>query len=1267
MAKDPGPLRQRVSYARIPVVIDMPDLIETQQKSYQNFLQIGSLPEQRQKQGLQEVFESVFPIKGRDGSVLEFCGFSLGRPKYNVNECVDRGMTYAVPLRIKVRLVVKEAGSEDEDPEIIDVREEDIYLGEMPMMTGKGTFIINGAERVVVSQLHRSPGPFFQMETHPTGRQLISASIIPNRGAWLEFETDANGVISVLIDRKRKIPVTTLIRAFGFSTDEEILELFCETNTVKVNSRTSKKSLMDLPLALDVIHPETGEVLYEANTVVDEKIFESLITSDISEVRVVTGGRTAFEYLCNTVAKDTTHNSDEALIEIYQLLRPGEPPALKNAQNLVENLFFRNRRYDLSRVGRYRMNKKLGLNVDLDEATLNPDDLVGVVRYIIKLADGAGYADDIDHLGNRRVRTIGELLENQFRVGLARMERSIREKMGILDLENVMPRNLVNAKPITSAINEFFGRSQLSQFLDQINPLAELTHKRRLSALGPGGLNRERAGFEVRDVHHTHYGRVCPIETPEGPNIGLISSLSTFARINDFGFIESPYRLVHHSHGQTRVTDEIVYLSADDEDETVIAQANAPLNEKNEFVREVALCRSRNEYPLIPVNEVGYMDVSPKQLVSVSAALIPFLEHDDANRALMGSNMQRQAVPLLKTEAPLIGTGMEYKAAKDSGVVVLSRQSGTVEYVSADKIVIRPKNALKDSDVNLDEYILQKFIRSNQNTCVSQKPIVRKGDKVRDGQIIADGPATDNGELALGRNILVAFMSWEGYNFEDAIVVSERLLKEDTFTSVHIEEFKIEARDTKLGEEEITRDIPNVGEEALKNLDEEGIIRIGATVKPGDILVGKISPKGKVQTSNVEKLLRAIFGKRAEDVRDISLKAPPGTAGVVVDVKVFSRKIRSSRSRADEERTIKRLTNDKDKKLAQLHGEMDRQVRELLSGKTLRKDVIDPETGEVIFPNGSVVSATAMKKLANIPVKEIAVKESEVSDRIIHDFEARIEDVVQEYEKQVEYIKTGDNLPPGVIKLVKVYIAKKKRLSVGDKMAGRHGNKGVVARIVPEEDMPFLADGTPVEIILNPLGVPSRMNVGQVMETHLGWAAKKLGIHIATPVFDGASEAEIKDRLEEAGLPREGKTALYDGRTGVPFEQTVTVGYIYMMKLNHLVDDKIHARSIGPYSLVTQQPLGGKAQFGGQRLGEMEVWALEAYGAAYTLQELLTVKSDDIVGRNKIYEAIVKGANAKAPGLPESFYVLVKELQSLGLGIELNEHEENNERVVTTL
>jgi DNA-directed RNA polymerase subunit beta len=1257
MPKEQSLYRKRVNYARIPSVIDVPDLIETQQKSYQTFLQMDALPEQRGGSGLQEVFESVFPIKGRDGSLLEFCGYSFGRPKYDVYECVDRGMTYAVPLRIKVRLVVKEAGSEEENPEIIDVREEDIYLGELPLMTPKGTFIINGAERVVVSQLHRSPGPFFSSETHPSGRQIVAASIIPNRGAWLEFETDANGVISVIIDRKRKIPVTTLLRAFGFSTDEEILSLFCDTDIVKVNSKTAKKNLVGKSLALDVIHPETGEVLYEAGTIVDDELFDKLVQGTTSEVRVVTADQLAFEYLCSTVAKDTAHSMEEALVEIYQLLRPGEPPALKNAQNLVENLFFRSRRYDLSKVGRYRMNKKLSLDIPLEEVTLTPEDLVGVVRYILNLADEKGYSDDIDHLGNRRVRTIGELMENQFRVGLARMERSIREKMGILDLENVMPRNLINAKPITSAINEFFGRSQLSQFLDQINPLAELTHKRRLSALGPGGLNRERAGFEVRDVHHTHYGRICPIETPEGPNIGLISSLSTYARINDFGFIETPYRKVAHN-GSTMVSKDIVYLSADDEDQSVIAQANAPLNEEGNFMRDHALCRHRGEFPMAPIDEVNYMDVSPKQLVSVSASLIPFLEHDDANRALMGSNMQRQAVPLLKTQAPYVGTGMEYKAAKDSGVVVVARRAGTVEYVSADKILIRPKDAVKDSAVGHDEYFLQKFIRSNQNTCINQKPIVRVGDKVKAGQTIADGPATELGELALGRNVMTAFMSWEGYNFEDAIIVSERLLKEDAYTSVHVEEFKIEARDTKLGEEEITRDIPNVGEEALKNLDENGIIRVGANVKPGDILVGKISPKGKAQTSNVEKLLRAIFGKRAEDVRDISLKAPPGTNGVVIDVKVFARKIRGSKTRSEDERAIKRLTNEKDKKLAQLAGEMDRLVRELLPGKTLRQDVIDPETGEVVLPRGTELTPTALKKVANLPVRDIQVKDSAIIDRIIHDYEAQIEDAIQNYEKQVEYIKTGDNLPPGVIKLVKVYVAKKKRLAVGDKMAGRHGNKGVVAKIVPEEDMPFLSDGTPIDIVLNPLGVPSRMNVGQVMEIHMGWAAKTLGRYLSTPVFDGATDEQIVEMLEEAGLPSHGKATLHDGRTGEPFDQEVAVGYMYMMKLNHLVDDKIHARSIGPYSLVTQQPLGGKAQFGGQRLGEMEVWALEAYGAAYTLQELLTVKSDDIVGRNKIYEAIVKGENAKSPGLPESFYVLVKELQSLGLGIELHEEDE---------
>ncbi len=1245
-ATDKCPWRDRKSFAKIHSVIDMPDLIETQQRSYRSFLQQDELPDRREMVGLHQAFHSIFPIKGRDGSTLEFVNYTLGRPKYSVPECIERGMTYAAPLRIKVRLVVK-SGKEDE-AEIVDIREENIYLGEIPLMTHRGTFIVNGAERVVVSQLHRSPGATFNVEMHHSGQRLIQGSIIPNRGAWLEFENDLNDVLSVIIDRRRKLPATVLLRAFGFSTDEDILKLFVGHKAVKVSGK-NKHRLVGAIVSRDYVDPESNVTLVEAGTELTEEVVDKLIEYKCPEILVVEGDERDYNIIRNTLLKDNTTDRDSALAEIYQTLRPGEPPAPKNALALFENLFTKTRRYDLSRVGRYRINKKLNVKVDSEEVTLMPDDIVAIINYILTLNRGEGYTDDIDHLGNRRVRTIGELLENQVRVGLARMERTIREKMGILDLENVMPRNLINAKPITSAINDFFGRSQLSQFLDQVNPLSELTHKRRLSALGPGGLNRERAGFEVRDVHHTHYGRVCPIETPEGPNIGLISSLSTYAKVNEFGFIETPYRKVKNGN----VTKEIEYLSADDEDNSIIAQANAPLDNKGHFVNETVLSRYRGNFPRVEPLQVNYMDVSPMQLVSISSSLIPFLEHDDANRALMGSNMQRQAVPLLKTAAPLVGTGVEYKAAKDSGVVVVAKRSGTVTYVDASTIIITPDKPMSDKD--RDVYHLQKFYRSNQNTCMNQKPIVRKADRVEEGWVIADGPATDKGELALGKNVLVAFMSWEGANFEDSIVVSERLIKDDVFTSYHVEEFKVEARDTKLGEEEITRDIPNVGDEALKNLDENGIIRVGAPVQPGDILVGKISPKGKVQTSNVEKLLRAIFGKRAEDVKDISLKAPPGTEGTVVDVKVFSRKMRGGRGRAEDERAIKRLLTERDNQTEELLDDWEQRVTNTLTSMELTGDVLNPNTGEILFSKGKKLSKNDLSKLEDIDVRDLSIMDDPILDKIRMNYQHELEDVNQQHEKQVEYIKTGDNLPPGVLKMVKVYIAKKKRMSIGDKVAGRHGNKGVVSRIVPIEDMPFLEDGTPVDIILNPLGVPSRMNVGQVYETHLGWAIDKLDMHIATPVFDGAKEKDVIELLEKAGLPTSGKTVLYDGRTGEAFTEEVTVGQIYILKLNHLVDDKIHARSIGPYSLVTQQPLGGKAQFGGQRLGEMEVWALEAYGAAHTLQELLTVKSDDIVGRNRIYEAIVKGKNARAPGLPESFYVLVKELQSLGLGIELVE------------
>ncbi len=1254
----PSPWRERQNFSRIQSVVEIPDLIETQQSSYRDFLQEDVVPDKRREMGLQQAFKSIFPIKGRDSSSLDFVGYHLGRPKYKVMECIERGMTYAAPLRIKVRLVIKAAPAKDAEPEVVDIREEDIYLGEIPLMTDRGTFVINGAERVVVSQLHRSPGAVFNVETHHTGQKLITASIIPNRGAWLEFENDLNDVLYVIIDRKRKMPVTILLRAFGYGTDEEIFSLFIERQ--KVSLQDEKKALIGRLLATEIRDPSSEATVFEAGTEIDEVVLNRLSELNIHDIVIVRSHPEDFRMIWNTILKDPTKSRDDALREIYATLRPGEPPAPKNAEALIQNLFFRARRYDLSKVGRYRMNTKLGIHIDQEKVTLCPEDLVAVVSYILGLNRGEGVSDDIDHLGNRRVRTIGELLENQIRVGLARMERTIREKMGILDLENVMPRNLINAKPITTVVADFFGRSQLSQFLDQVNPLSELTHKRRLSALGPGGLNRERAGFEVRDVHHTHYGRICPIETPEGPNIGLISSLSTYARINEFGFIETPYRRVKGG----RVTNEIVYLSADEEDRCIIAQANAPIDEEGKFKRELVLSRERGNFPRVPPDKVDFMDVSPLQLVSISAALIPFLENNDANRALMGSNMQRQAVPLLKTEAPLIGTGVEYKAAKDSGVVVVAKRDGLVEYVSAERIVIRPDNPLSDNDV--DVYPLKKFVRSNQNTCINQKPIVRKGMRIHAGDVIADGPATDNGELALGRNVLAAFMSWEGDNFEDAIVVSERLIRDDVFTSVHIEEFKVEARDTKLGEEEITRDIPNVGEEALKNLDEKGIIRIGATVRAGDILVGKVSPKGKVQTTNVEKLLRAIFGKRAEDVRDISLKAPPGTEGIVVDVKEFQRKLRTGKGRGDDATSLKRLAAQRDRLAHELETEWYQRIRNFVLGKTAANDLVDTETGEIIVPAGKKITSADLKKVQGTSLRELRIEDDTFLDELHLEFSKQIEDVYLEYEKEVERIKMGDNLPPGVIKLVKVYVAKKKRLSIGDKMAGRHGNKGVVSKIVPLEDMPFLEDGTPVDIILNPLGVPSRMNVGQVFEIHLGWAAQKLERYVATPVFDGATEEDVVEHLRLAGLPEDGKTVLYDGRTGEPFSDRITVGYIYMMKLNHLVDDKMHARSIGPYSLVTQQPLGGKAQFGGQRLGEMEVWALEAYGAAHTLQELLTVKSDDIVGRNRIYEAIVKGENARAPGLPESFYVLIKELQSLGLGIEIDEMEEEEEEEEAT-
>jgi DNA-directed RNA polymerase subunit beta len=1039
--------QERWSYSRIREVLGMPNLIEIQQNSYRWFLE----------EGLREMFRDISPIQDFTGNlVLEFIDYNLGDPKYEVEECKERDVTYAAPLRVKVRLINKETG---------EVKEQEVFMGDFPLMTDKGTFIINGAERVIVSQLVRSPGVYYNESIDPSGKKLFGATIIPNRGAWLEFESDLNDNLFVRVDRTRKLPATVLIRALGYSSNGQIMELFNDNEYVKI-----------------------------------------------------------------TLERDNSESVEEALVEIYKRLRPGEPPTVDSARSLLEALFFDAKRYDLAKVGRYKLNKKLSLDISMDIRYLTKEDIIASMQHMLLLMGGEGSKDDIDHLGNRRLRSVGELLQNQFRIGLSRMERVVRERMTIQDVDVITPQVLINIRPVVAAIKEFFGSSQLSQFMDQTNPLAELTHKRRLSALGPGGLSRERAGFEVRDVHFSHYGRMCPVETPEGPNIGLIGSLSTFGRINEYGFIEAPYRIVDKEAG--RVTDEICYLTADEEEKYIVAQANAPIDSEGNFLGEKIDARHGPDFVLVAPNRIDCMDVSPKQMVSIATALIPFLEHDDANRALMGSNMQRQAVPLLKTESPYVGTGMEYKAAKDSGVCAIAKKGGIAERSTADQIVIR------HDDTSLGRYKLLKYSRSNQGTCINQKPIVKKGERVEAGQIIADGPSTDHGELALGRNVLVAFMTWEGYNYEDAILISEKLIREDYYTSIHIEEYESDARDTTLGPEEITRDIPNVGEDVLKDLDERGIIRVGAEVRPGDILVGKVTPKGETELTAEERLLRAIFGEKAREVRDTSLRVPHGEAGKIVDVKVFTR-------------------------------------------------------------------------------------------------------------------ENGDELAPGVNELVRVYIAQKRKISVGDKMAGRHGNKGVISRIMRQEDMPFMPDGTPIEIVLNPLGVPSRMNIGQVLETHLGWAAKSLGIRIATPVFDGAREDDVFETLEKAGLPHNGKTILYDGRTGESFDSQITVGYMYVLKLHHLVDDKIHARSTGPYSLVTQQPLGGKAQFGGQRFGEMEVWALEAYGAAYTLQEILTVKSDDVVGRVKTYEAIVKGENIPEPGVPESFKVLIKELQSLCLNVQV--------------
>jgi len=1359
-------LRFRRTFGRIRKIIDLPYLIEIQKNSYELFLQKDVAPMERQSMGLQEVFKSVFPIKDfNETASLEFVSFSLGEPKYDVEECHQRGMTFAAPLKVTVQLVLWDVDQQTGSRSIKNVKEQEVYFGEIPLMTINGTFMINGTERVIVSQLHRSPGVFFEHDkgkTHASGKLLYSARVIPYRGSWVDLEFDPRDILYVRIDRRRKFHATVLLRALGMTT-EDLLNYYYKSDTLVfdgrkpavlfnpghlINAKVSadvrdpksndiivkegKKftrpilrqmeaaKMKQVPVvwedilgrvaAHDIIDPQTKEVLVECNQEITQEKLDLIRDKGVHQIDVLFIDESSVgPYLRNTLLQDRIKSPQDAILEIYRRLRPGDPPTVESATNFFNNLFFNPDRYDLSKVGRLKLNHRLKLNVPLEQGTLRKEDILEVVRYLMELKNGNGSVDDIDHLGNRRVRAVGELVENHFRVGLVRMERAIKEKMSLQDIETLMPQELINYKPVSAALKEFFGSSQLSQFMDQTNPLSEITHKRRLSALGPGGLTRERAGFEVRDVHPTHYGRVCPIETPEGPNIGLIASLTTYARVNDFGFIETPYREVENG----RVTDRIRYLSALEEEDHVIAQANAPIDGRGNFTVDLVSSRKGGEFVMARPEEINFMDVSPNQLVSVAASLIPFLENDDANRALMGSNMQRQAVPLLRTEAPLVGTGMEKIVARDSGVTVVARRDGVVEGVDSTRIVIKADKTSSPRDTGVDIYNLVKYQRSNQNTCMNQRPIILVGDQVKAGDVIADGPSTEMGELALGRNVVVALMPWGGYNFEDSILISERVVKEDIYTSIHIEEFECVSRDTKLGPEEITRDIPNVGDEALMDLDESGIIRIGAEVKPGNILVGKITPKGETQLSPEEKLLRAIFGEKAGEVRDTSLRVPPGVEGTVINVRIFSRKGlgKDERSKAIEDEEVVRLRKDQHDEIRILQDGALRRLKRLLVGRRLAGRISD-DSRKVLLNKGQELTEEDLDQLPMSYWSEIRVDnesaENELS-RIIDSTTGQVNLIKHAFEDKIEKLKGGDELPPGVIKMVKVFVAIKRKLQVGDKMAGRHGNKGVISRILPEEDMPYLEDGTPVDVVLNPLGVPSRMNVGQILEAHLGWAARSLGqqidemlrlhhedgdslrrrlkdflntkeatdliegakdpevvklaekyrqgVHIASPVFDGAAEEEIFNLLRKAGLPATGQVTLYDGRSGQPFDGKVTVGVMYIMKLHHLVDDKIHARSTGPYSLVTQQPLGGKAQFGGQRLGEMEVWALEAYGAAYTLQEMLTVKSDDVVGRTRMYEAIVKGDNLLEPGLPESFNVMVKELQSLGLDVDLVEEK----------
>ncbi|MDP9146783.1 MAG: DNA-directed RNA polymerase subunit beta [Acidobacteriota bacterium] len=1460
--------RQRLDFAKIQGSIQIPNLIEVQMKSYQRFLQMDLLPSERDDGGLQSVFTSVFPIKDfREMSQLEFVDYAIGnweckcgnlkglhhlratcrhcgasvvtnpyqtgdvichkcgtfnkntptfcnkcgdpvamQLKYDVNECQERGMTYSAPLKVTIRLTIYDKDPDTGAKTIRDIKEQEVFFGEIPLMTENGTFIINGTERVIVSQLHRSPGVFFESSNN---RTYFLGKIIPYRGSWVEFEYDTKNILYVRIDRKRKFLGSIFLRALGMKSNEDILRTFYQVERISLRDKdlywNVSPGIVDRKLTHEIRNPKSEEIIVGAHKRITDNLFKELIKAKVSQIRAALadlegaysvadivnrqtgevlleankpltadlwqafaeGGITEVDVffperddiglvLSRTLDKDSIRSSKEALIEIYRKLRPGDPPTLETATNLFRGMFFDPRKYDFSRVGRLKFNIKMGLDTPLNNRTLDTPDFVSAIKYLFKLRKNIGVVDDIDHLGNRRVRAVGELLENQFRIGLVRMERAIKEKMSVYqEMSTAMPHDLVNAKPVMAAIREFFGSSQLSQFMDQTNPLSEITHKRRLSALGPGGLSRERAGFEVRDVHPTHYGRICPIETPEGPNIGLISSLSCFARINDYGFIESPYRrvksgrIIDYVHivnagdsefkaGEIVEKDRVedlneelkrrkvtyepycFYLSAWEEDKYVVAQANVSLDERLKITTELVNCRQAGNFVLKSRDEVDYVDVSPKQLVSVAASLIPFLENDDANRALMGSNMQRQAVPLIRGEAPLVGTGMERVTARDSGAVVLCRREGIVDQVDSERIIVRVESdhsGVLSREVGADIYQLIKFKRSNQNTCISQKPLVRVGDRVKKGQVLADGPCTERGELALGRNVLVAFLPWRGYNFEDAILVSEKLVKDDYYTSIHIEEYEIEARDTKLGPEEVTRDIPNISESFLRNLDESGVIRIGAVVKPGDILVGKVTPKGETTLTPEEKLLRAIFGEKAGDVRDASLYCPPGIEGTIVDVKIFTRKggEKDERHKSIEATQIFKLEKNLADEIRILTDERLKRLSDLLGGKILQADLHDEKTNKRLLVKGVDLTREIIEKISTRNLKRLKLNEKDplLIEKIeeIEEMTSRQIDVLRKItEERKEKLKKGDELPPGVIKLVKVYIAMKRKLSIGDKMAGRHGNKGVIARIVPQEDMPYMPDGTPVEIVLNPLGVPSRMNVGQILETHLGWASKELGnslkrllskevkaealrrwfrevftetavwktlsklsddelleyaegfregIPFATPVFDGAREAEIRHLLEVAGLPHAGKINLFDGMSGDQFDQPITVGYIYMLKLSHLVDDKIHARSIGPYSLITQQPLGGKAQFGGQRFGEMEVWALEAYGAAHILQELLTAKSDDVYGRAKIYEAIVKGEPGIEPGVPESFNVLVRELQSLCLDVELMKRQKS--------